>query len=83
MDSMSDAMRAALEHPIEEPPQKPTVAWKPRTNIKETASAGSGYFWLGLAGSVGATLLFLRQRKKRSERRALPAAFAELEFGGD
>lgn len=82
MESMAEAMKVALEHPIPKPPHKPRTTWKPKASAA-TTSGGSRYFWWGLAGSIAAALLLRRGSKTRSEWRARSESLASMDFGGD
>jgi len=82
MDSMSDALKTALEHPIEGQPHKPKMTWKPKATRSTTATSPT-YFWWGLLGSTAATLLFLHGRKKRFEEQKRLSAQEAFDFGGD
>ncbi|MEO5923436.1 MAG: hypothetical protein ABIR70_06385 [Bryobacteraceae bacterium] len=86
MHSMSEAMKAALEHPMEEAPHKPRVAWTPKAVPRTDDDAGS--VWWGLAVIVGsisvaaATLILRGKRNAASELRRAEALGA-MDFGGD
>jgi hypothetical protein len=81
MDSMAEAMKEALEHPIPEPPHRPRLTWKPKASVKTPTTSGSGYFWWGLIGSLAAAALLRRGTRRTSDRRA--QALAAMDFGGD
>ncbi len=81
MHSMSEALKTALEHPMEEPPHRPKTTWKPKASRSATTSPM--YFWWGLLGSTAATLLFLHGRKRRAEERARLSAQEVFDFGAD
>jgi len=86
MDSISDAMKAALEHPMEEPPHRPRLTRTPKAQKQAAQEAGN--IWWGLAGFVGslslAAMLLMRNKRRNAEWRARhDAALAAMDFGGD
>jgi len=79
-------MKAALDHPLEEPPHRPKLTRTPKA--QKHASQDLGNIWWGLAGFAGAlslgAMLLMRNRKRKAERRDRhDQALAAMDFGGD
>ena len=86
MDSMSDAMKVALEHPIPEPPHRPRVMWKRKASVTKK-ERGERLAWClaCIGGSITAAvaLMLMSGKRQSSWESRRQGALAAMDFGGD